>query len=90
MEEREEIGVRTLALRILRELLKTEHKRMAEYAEIATLRVLANFADSDATVSVCVCVCMCVCVCEFECECVCVCVCVCVNLSVSVCVCVCV
>ena len=49
--EGEEAGVRTQALRIFRELLKTEHKRMAEYAEIATLRVLANFSDGDATVS---------------------------------------
>jgi CLIP-associating protein 1/2 len=47
----EEVPVRTLALRILRELLKSEHKRMAEYAEIVTMRVLANFTDGDATVS---------------------------------------
>ena len=49
--EAEDVPVRTLALRILRELLKTEHKRMAEYAEIVTLRVLVNFSDGDATVS---------------------------------------
>ena len=48
----EEAQARTLALRILRELSKTEHKRVGEYAEIVTLRVLANFADGDATVSV--------------------------------------
>ncbi|CAI8057490.1 CLIP-associating protein 1 [Geodia barretti] len=47
----EEVPVRSLALRIVRELLKTEHKRMAEYAEIMTLRVLVNFADGDASVS---------------------------------------
>ena len=47
----EDVPVRTLALRILRELLKSEHKRMAEYAEIVTMRVLANFTDGDATVS---------------------------------------
>lgn len=44
-------AVRTLSLRILREILKTEHKRVAEYAEVTTLRVLVSFTDPDATVS---------------------------------------
>ena len=51
MQGVEEAPVRTLALRILREMLKTEHNRLAEYTEITTLRVLAQFTDTDATVS---------------------------------------
>ena len=53
MQAVEDAAVRSLSLRILREILKTEHKRLAEYAEITTLRVLAAFTDSDATVSGC-------------------------------------
>ena len=56
MREGEEGAVRALSLRILREVLKTEYKRMADYAEITTLRVLANFTNSDATVRVSVCI----------------------------------
>lgn len=51
IHSQEEASVRSLALRILREMLKTEHKRLVDFAEITTLRVLASFTDSDATVS---------------------------------------
>ena len=46
----EDGAVQALAVRILREMLKTEHQRLLEFAELTTLRVLATFADSDATV----------------------------------------
>ena len=46
----EDGAVRALSVRTLREMLKTEHKRFSEYAEITTLRILSAFADSDASV----------------------------------------
>lgn len=51
MQMGEDPSVRTLSLRILREILKTEHMRLAESFEVTTLRVLTAFIDPDATVS---------------------------------------
>ena len=44
-------GVRTVSLRVLREILKTQHDRLRDYAELTTMKVLKAFADSDASVS---------------------------------------
>ena len=42
-------GVRTVSLRVLREILKTQHDRLRDYAELTTMKVLKAFADSDAS-----------------------------------------
>ena len=44
-------GVRTVSLRVLREILKTQHDRLRDYAELTTMKVLKAFADTDASVS---------------------------------------
>ena len=44
-------GVRIVSLRMLREILKTQHERLRDYAELTTLKVLKAFAESDASVS---------------------------------------
>lgn len=46
--------VKLYSLRVLREILKTQHERLRDYAELTTLKVLKCFADSDPTVSHCV------------------------------------
>ena len=47
----EDPNVRTVSLRVLREVLKTQHQRLRDYAELTTMKVLRTFADSDASVS---------------------------------------
>ena len=42
--------VKLLSLRVLREVLKTQHERLKDYAELTTLKVLKCFADQDSTV----------------------------------------
>lgn len=43
--------VKLYSLRVLREMLKTQHERLRDYAELTTLKVLKCFADSDTAVS---------------------------------------
>ena len=43
--------MRTVSLRVLREVLKTQHHRLRDYAELTTMKVLRSFADKDASVS---------------------------------------
>ena len=43
--------VKLYSLRVLREMLKTQHERLRDYAELTTLKVLKSFADPDPTVS---------------------------------------
>ena len=45
------VGVRAISLRVLREMLKSEGHRLKDFAELATMKVLAAFADSEASVS---------------------------------------
>ena len=40
-----------VSLRVLREILKSQHDRLRDFAELTTLKVLKAFADSDASVS---------------------------------------
>ena len=43
--------VKLYSLRVLREMLKTQHERLKDYSELTTLKVLKCFTDSDSTVS---------------------------------------
>ena len=45
-----DVIVKCFSLKILREILKTEHDRLKDYAELTTLKVLKCFTDSDSTV----------------------------------------
>lgn len=45
-------NVRVYSLRVLREMLKTDHERLKDYAELTTMKVLKAFADTDSVVSV--------------------------------------
>lgn len=47
----EDPNVRTVSLRVLREVLKTQNHRLRDYAELTTMKVLRSFADKDASVS---------------------------------------
>lgn len=47
----EEINVRMICLRVLREMLKTNGDKLKDYAELTTMKVLKGFADSDSLVS---------------------------------------
>ena len=49
--EDEEPPTRTMALRVIREILKTQSTRMGEFAEPLTLKVLLSFAHNDTSVS---------------------------------------
>ena len=42
--------VKLYSLRVLREMLKTQHERLKDYSELTTLKVLKCFTDSDSTV----------------------------------------
>ena len=43
--------VKLFSLKVLREMLKTQHERLKDYSELTTLKVLKCFTDSDSTVS---------------------------------------
>ena len=47
----EDPNVRTVSLRVLREIMKTQHDRLRDYAELTTMKILRAFADKDASVS---------------------------------------
>lgn len=47
----EEPPTRTLALRVVREILKTQSSKMVEFSEPLSLKVVKSFADNDTSVS---------------------------------------
>lgn len=47
----EEPPTRTMALRVVREILKTSNKMTGEFSEPLTLKVVKSFADNDTSVS---------------------------------------
>ena len=47
----EESNVRAMCLRVFREMLKSNGDKLKDYAELATIKVLKGFSDSDSLVS---------------------------------------
>jgi len=47
----DEVNVRMMCLRVLREMLKSNGDKLRDYAELTTMKVLKGFADPDSLVS---------------------------------------
>ena len=57
--ETDDSGHKVLVLRIIREMMKSEHSLLKDYAEMTAMKVLKAFADPDPLVRMCASVYMC-------------------------------